>query len=168
MKQNEVSSVEKANITISFVNPPKSEKGPGNVKDTNGNYWKCWKETLGQFQVGSSYDITFEKGEYKGKPDNTVLTVKQSAKAPEAQQKAQQAPYAAPRYGSTDMATAERIFVCGALNAILGNQNLNPGDMTTAKIVATVNILRNAWVNTFGPAPKNNDDMNDSLDESFR
>lgn len=139
-----------ASIQIAFVNQPKSEKGPGNVKDTQGNYWKCWKETLGQFAPGSSYDITYEPGTYQGKPSNTVLTVKPSAKPPEAPApKAQQAPYTA-KYGSTDMATAERIFVCGALNAMLSNQNTIPGEMTAAKVIAAVHVLRTAWMNTFG------------------
>lgn len=159
--------MEKATVTIAFVNPPKSEKGPGNVKDTNGNYWKCWKETLLLFAVGSVYDITFEKGEYKGKPDNTVLTAKQSAKAPEPAQKAEQARYPAPKYGSTDMATAERIFVCGALNASLGNPEIVGGPPTGAAVIGLVNVFRQAWHNTFGTVQKD-DEMNDSLEDTFR
>jgi hypothetical protein len=60
------------------------------------------------------------------------------------------------------MAMAERIFVCGALNAMLHNQNTLPFTLLADDITARVNILRETWRRTFGN-PQQDAELNDEV-----
>ena len=65
-------------VTVAYVNEPKSEKGPGSIKDATGRYYKVWKTskhggaTLSDFENGKTYDIEYREEEYQGKPTYTV------------------------------------------------------------------------------------------------
>ena len=59
------------------------------------------------------------------------------------------------KYAPVGDATAERIFVCGALNAAISGGHVELSDVYLSNIV---NILRSVWANTLG-APKKVDDM---------
>ena len=75
-----------ATITAEYVNPPKG-KGPGNIKDSTGRYYKVWREskvpgtpTLSQFEVGKTYDIEYkDDGEYNGKPQYMITAIKSTS-----------------------------------------------------------------------------------------
>lgn len=69
-------------IKIAYVNPPKSSKGPGSVKTDKGEYFKVWPTTkipkgatLGDFEVGSTYEVECDEEEYNGKPQYTVRKI---------------------------------------------------------------------------------------------
>lgn len=69
-------------ITAEYVNEPKG-KGPGNIKDSRGQYYKVWKESkapgqavLSQFEKGKTYEVEFkDDGEYNGKPQYMITKV---------------------------------------------------------------------------------------------
>lgn len=71
----------KATIQVAYVNEPKSPTGPGNVKSTDGVYYKVWTKakdgaaTLSQFEPNKTYEVEFETGEYKGKPDHVIRKI---------------------------------------------------------------------------------------------
>jgi hypothetical protein len=54
-------------VTVAFVNPPKTPKGPGNIKLSDGRYVKVWPDDLGHFDKGGSYEIKIEEEQYQGK-----------------------------------------------------------------------------------------------------
>jgi hypothetical protein len=69
-------------IKIAYVNPPKSAKGPGNVKTDDGKYFKVWPTTkipkgatLGDFEVGNTYEVECDEEQYNGKPQYTVRKI---------------------------------------------------------------------------------------------
>jgi hypothetical protein len=68
-------------ITAQYVNEPKG-KGPGNIKTSDGRYFKVWKSaknggaTLGDFEPGKTYDIEYNEEEpYNGKPQYMVTKI---------------------------------------------------------------------------------------------
>ena len=67
-----------ATITAKYVNPPKSAKGPGSVKDANGVYWKCWPDQLANFQPDQSYLVGYTSEMYQGKEQHTIKSVTQA------------------------------------------------------------------------------------------
>lgn len=145
-----------ATIQVRYVNPPKTPKGPGSVKDANGTYWKVWKDDLAKFQEGGTYQVGFETEQYQGKDQYTVKAVSPAG----AQQATQQVPQPSPtpagtpspapighNRNGTDAATAERIFVCGIVN-----QGIAAGQVKVAAtdIAMAVNAARDAYRLTFG------------------
>jgi hypothetical protein len=57
-------------------------------------------------------------------------------------------------------ATAERIFVCGALNAAISGGHVELSDATLSNVV---NVLRSVWSHTLGAAKKNDDMDGDNI-----
>lgn len=131
-------------ISVAYINPPKSPKGPGSVKDTDGRYWKLWtRDTpLDQFAVGQSYDVVFETSTYQGKDEYTI----KRATPRGAPVKPNNGNGHAPRQ-PTDPTDAERMFTCSLLNAFIqaGKVDLDEGSLTQS-----TNMLRSVWQETFG------------------
>ena len=110
------------------------------------------------FKPGSTYKIEYESnGQFKNIRRSKLLV--------------EGAP---PTKGASypkDEGMAERIFVCGALNAMLNNSNVNPMEISPDNITSFVDSCRLAWNRTFGrPAPSMNpkkeggpDDMSDEI-----
>lgn len=63
-----------AEITIQYINQPEG-KGPGSIKDTEGRYWRIWPNKIAAFQgmEGSTVVVNYEVGEFRGKPQYTIL-----------------------------------------------------------------------------------------------
>ena len=57
---------------------------------------------------------------------------------------------AAPRYGSQDDATAERIFVCGVVNSVAPKIYEKLGTIDSEKLAALVQVARVTWASTLG------------------
>lgn len=180
-------------VTVAYVNAPRPNKKKGTIKVDDGSYYLAFPNILSQFREGGKYEITYETSEYQGRMYRTVQTVKaldgsSNVSAPQVFQAPEPAMSGA-RYGNADDKTAERIFVCGALNAAITSKAI---ELNIASLTQLVTILRTVWKATFGdnsavaaagrqgavmaqpqaaPAPGamtprvvvNNDDMNDEI-----
>ena len=67
--------MQSATVVCRYINPPKSPKGPGSIKDETGRYWKCWPKELSFFKEGNSYQLGFETEIYQGKESYIVRAV---------------------------------------------------------------------------------------------
>lgn len=157
-----------ATVTAKFVDPAPAGKKNGKIKDTNNAVWYFPNSELGKYHVGETYEIEYTENEFKGGIYRTIRAAKNVDKVPAAAAQPRP-PYpvksAGYSYGSTDLATAERIFVCGALNAYIGNPNTAIGDLGKVALVAFVNNLRSVWKNTLGGNPQRDEEMQDELPE---
>jgi len=127
-----------ATIKVAYVNQPKPTKKFGSVKDDGGTYYSVTPAMLGQFSPGGTYTVEYRTSDAGY---HTITSITQ-AQAPAAS-----AASGGGKYGSTDDATSERIFVCGALNAFISAGRIEP---TAQNVTAAVNALRSSWSNTFG------------------
>lgn len=142
---------QQATITVKYVNPPKG-KGPASVKDDKGVYWKFWTTgknpiDLETFREDQAYTVGYKTEQYNGKDQYTITDVLPSGHAPSAPR-----PAAANggKYAPTDDKTAERIYVCGGLNAAITAGKVDvfmPDD-----VVSATESLRSAYQATFGKA----------------
>ncbi len=123
-------------ITVAYVNAPKDGKAYGSIKTQDGKFISVHGDKLGQFQKGGSYVVEYETTE---KGYHNFKRLVSNGNTPQA------APAGAPPRAD-DLATAERIFVCGAVNNAVA-----AGHSTDwPSLVALVNNLRNAFAFTFG------------------
>ena len=123
-------------VTVAFVNAPKDGKAYGSIKTQDGKFISVHGDKLGQFQKGGSYVVEYETTE---KGYHNFKRLVSNGNTPQA------APAGAPPRAD-DLATAERIFVCGAVNNAVA-----AGHSTDwPSLVALVNNLRNAFAFTFG------------------
>lgn len=148
----------KATIVATKIFPPKPGKKRSTIVDERETLWGAMPSIASKMQVGGTYDVEYKEDHFAGK---TYLVIEGVWPVAGASPAPQPAPAAEPlpvapsasyttKYGNQDMATAERIFVCGALNAILSNQNVAPGTLGTDDIVGYVFSLRESWKLTFG------------------
>ncbi len=142
-----------ARISVSFVNPPKAGKTNGSIKTRDDQMYGVKPDMLGLFQPKGTYDIEFSERQFNGQTYKTVTSVKKVEDAPQATTGT-----GGGRYGATDDKTAERIFVCGALNAAIQGGHI---EMSSAYIGNMVEMLRLVWSETFGAdgKPAKNADM---------
>lgn len=138
------------NVTVSELRPPAVGKKRGRIVASDNTLYQAAPELLGKMATGQNYNIVYKDETYgeltyrvaeSAVPSGPSPSVAPAGRPPAPQQA---------RYGSTDMPTAERIFVCGALNAILANANTDPSKLSVASLVVNVNLLRQTWLNTFG------------------
>ncbi len=144
-----------ARITVSFVNPAKPGKTNGSIKTKDDQMYGVKPDMLSLFQPKGTYDIEFSERQFNGQTYKTVTSVKQVQDAPPATGNS------GGKYGNQDMATAERIFVCGALNAMIHGGLV---EVSQVYISNVVNVLRASWAETFGsnqPPKFDNPDMGD-------
>ena len=145
----------KATVTVSFVNQPKEGKKQGSIKTKDNALYGVFENMLGQFQPGSTYEIEYDSREWQGKTFHTVKSAKQVAAATNGA-----APAAGGRY---DNVTAERIYVCGLLNAFASGGQLA---IDKQQIRDATNIIRAVWQETFGgvmPKPTAKEEMDDEI-----
>lgn len=143
-----------ATVEVKYVNPPKQGKVNGSIKDATGQMYGVPPHLLPTFQQGATYNIDYSERNFNGAQYRTVTTAVLTAPP-----QASGGSYAG-KYGKTDDATAERIFVCGALNAAIQGGHV---EISSAVIGNVVNMLRLVWSETFGAGPKKNADMNDDI-----
>lgn len=142
-------------IIAKYVNPVQPGKKNGSVKTEDDQLFLVPPEMLGQFEQGGRYKIEYKTNNFKGVTYRYVEKVEREA-SPVAK-------HQAGKYGGhVDMETAERIFVCGSLNAMLANQNTMPFALSVENITERVNILRETWRRTFGNAQQNTE-MGDEI-----
>lgn len=133
-----------ATITPAYVNQPAPGKKEGSIKLKDGSFYGVPPAMLSQLQPNNTYEVEFTEREWNGKIFRSIKSAKLVS---------------AGQYGQTDNKTAERIFVCGALNAAIhgGHVQVTPETLTQA-----VNDLRQVWASTFGNKQKA-DDLNDEI-----
>lgn len=149
-------------ITVAGITPPAPGKKQGKIHDTTGKSWNVWGDKLHNYAIGMSYNITYDTNEFNGAQFNVIKTAVVAAEQPPQAQMAK--PQMQPQqYGLAPTAKDEQIFVCGALNNAMANQNINPMMLTGPDIIGLVEKFRMAWRNTLGKVQQNNSDMNDEI-----
>lgn len=150
-----------AEITVAFCNPQQAGKKNASIKTKDGKLYFVPPEMYDQFANGGTYRIEYADKSFTGRDNKrvTYLVV----------EKAEQTATAAParnhqpagRY-QDDPAVAERIFVCGAINNMMANPNIDPRGLTAPDITEQVNKLREVWRRTFAN-PQQDHDMQDEV-----
>lgn len=144
-----------SSITVRYVNSPKAGKKNGSIKGIHDDIYGVPPHMLGNFQPGATYTIDYSVRSFNGQEYKTVTTAVMASPPP-------QEGSGGGKYGNKDDATAERIFVCGALNAAISGGH---AELSEAFLCNVVNMLRGVWAETLGrpAAAKKNDDMNDEV-----
>lgn len=124
--------------------PPKQPGWSGSFKAEDGNYYGCKEEMVASIPIGTPVEVEITTKEKDGKTYRDIKRVVSAGVAPAAKPQVN-----GTRYGSTDDATAERIYVCGILNAwvahVAPSRDIKPSDLVTVTEAA-----REAWRQTFG------------------
>lgn len=142
-----------ATIVANYVNPPKPPAKSGTIRVPSGEYYGIQPNWVNQFAQGQTYDIEYTiTVAHNGREYKNITKFAMAQGAPAAAQ-----PNTGGKYGTTDDKTAERIFVCGALNAAIQSGRV---ELAVTDLVQIVQDLRTTWANTFGaPAQTNSGDM---------
>lgn len=151
-----------AQITVKYCNPQQPGKKNASIKTDDGQLYFVSPEMFTQFEQGGKYNIQYKTNTFKGVQYRHIESATKMNAAPPVNPLAAHNAGTRATYGVQDMATAERIFVCGALNAILANQNVNPFVLLPEDIKQRVNMLREAWRGTFGN-PQQDAELNDEI-----
>lgn len=159
-----------ATIVAAKVFRPKPGKKRWTIVTPDETLYGAMPDIASRFREGGTYEIGYKVDHFAGK-DYLVIEGAREVAAPTAAP----ATGSSGKYGAKDDETAERIFVCGALNASLGNPNFTPTELGGDALVAMVKRFRAVWAATFGapqaqptpaqkapPEPKI-DDMNDEI-----
>jgi hypothetical protein len=125
--------------------PPSQPGWSGRFKATDGSYYGVKEEMAGEIPLGVPTEVEITTKEKDGK---IYRDIKRVIGFPSKAGGGSTAP--APRAGSYDDATSERIFVCGALNAVLPKIFERDSGLLPSKLVEVVEMLRATWRNTFG------------------
>lgn len=147
------SASQKANIQVKFVNEPREGRKNGTIKTEDDELYGVPPQKLGMFQPGGRYQIEYSTRSWKGQDYKTVISA--NLLAPPSTNSG-----GGGKYGRTDDATAERIFVCGALNAAIQGGHV---ELSSATLGNVVNMLRQVWSETFGVPQKNADMDGDQI-----
>lgn len=146
-----------AEFTAKFINPAKPGKKNANIKTDTDDFYLVPLELVDQFTQGNRYKVEYRTSTFNGTTYKYVDKVEQVAQA--APSPGRNKPGA--RY-QDDAVVAERIFVCGAINNMMANQNIDPRGMSAADVTEQVNKLREVWRKTFGN-PQQDTEMQDEI-----
>lgn len=141
-------------ITVKEIIWPAQGKRQGKVIDTTGKSWQVWADKLSGFQQDGSYEL-LEVGasEFQGKTYYTIKSVKPVTHG--MRLTPPPTPTSRPQEHTMDHERRRDIFVCGAVNSILGHPTIDPLTFAGAQLVDIINKLKYVWEQTLGPnAPK--------------
>ena len=124
-------------ITAKYVNPAKSPRGPGSVKDEQGIYWKVWPDLLSRFQVGGTYTVGYKTEQHNGKDQFTVTQIQDVT----GQQLSQ--PSVPSTNGHGDHSRDEQIYVCGIVNNAIAAGKVDP--FSTDELVSITQAATDAF-----------------------
>ncbi len=133
-------------LTIAEIRWPAEGKDRGGVVGADGRKFGCFREKLGLFAVGNTYEIEVTDGQYQNVKSARLV----AADAPSRQQAAP-APQANGSgngyYRPTSPEDSERMFVCATLGALI-----RAGEVKNDKgqLFHTTQMLRLIWQHTFG------------------
>lgn len=148
----------KATITIKYINDPKPGAKNSSIKDDKDDFYLIDPAMAQGLQQGVSYNVSYRPNTWRGTVYKMVEKIEPASNfVPH--------PAAGPapargKYGVDDKVVAERIYVCGILNAAMSNPNVNPESITTAWLANMTSMARDAWMQTFG---KHNTELNDEI-----
>ena len=131
-------------LTVAEIKRPAEGKDRGNIIGVDGTKLGCFREKLGQSQIGSTYDIEHTDGDYKN-----VKSAKLIAAAGPAAQQAATAPAANGggngHYRPTCPQDAERMLVTSWGHAFIRTGQIEPNE---EQVVKMITILRRAYQRT--------------------
>ena len=157
-----------ATIVATKVFPPKPGKKRYTIVSSDEKLWGAMPDVASKFKEGGTYNIFYKEDHFGGKTYHVIEGATEAAGSAPKPSVATPAAANTGKYGAKDDETAERIFVCGALNATMGNPNFTPTELTGESLTNLVRRLRGVWADTFGspavkPEKSKNDDMNDDI-----
>ncbi len=148
-------------ITVAKIEPPAQGRKQGTIHDTSGGRWKAWGDKLANYQVGSTYTITYKTNSFNGQSfnviDNAVLA---SHGTP------QQARQVAATQTNSDDKRSEDIAVLALIKEWVAK--IPVGD--TEGLAHALRVCRSAWRNSknvlpskIETGPQNAEDFGDEI-----
>ena len=136
---NATALVEKAEITVQFVNPPKPGKKWGSIKDTKGAYYGGPPAILAKFQPGETCEIEYTLGG----TDGTLKAIKQKVEIPQVLQR----PVAPMPRAPTNPKDSVRMGTMGMVNALIASGQV---PMQRDAIKSAIKLCRDAYNDEWG------------------
>lgn len=139
-----------ATVTPKYINEPRGNAKSASIKDADGTYWGIPPAMMSSFRVGQPYIVKYDVTDSK---DGTRQFKNIKSATPVGGASVVAMPQKEVRTGhgggfnSTDTATAERIFVCGILNAAVRSGACS---IEAEELARVVRESRAAWAETFG------------------
>lgn len=137
-------------IEITNIYPPKKPGWSASIKGKDGNYYGVKENIANTLATGQVITADVATKEKDGKTYRDIIKIHDAG--PSGNSHAQPEPMTptAPRYGNTDESTAERIFVCGFVNAVSPKIYEKMGNVNSEQLTALVQVARVTWADTFG------------------
>ncbi len=136
-------------IQISKIYPPKQSGWSASIKAQDGNYYGVKEEVAKSLAEGQTITADVKMQEKNGKTYRDIIKIHDAG--PSARPGSTPAPtQSTGRYGSNDDATAERIFVCGFVNATAPKVYEKFGAISSDQLTALVMVARTTWEETLG------------------
>lgn len=133
-------------IVPKFVNMPKPGKSYGSVVLPDDRRYVGRPEVLGMMQKGQAYSIDTEKQDWTN-GQVVIVTKAVLANGTVAASKGNGDQF---KRQPTPEVDAERMYVCGLVNALAPAVYAKNGECTGATMIAMTNAARQAWRDTFG------------------
>jgi hypothetical protein len=133
-------------ITIQKIYPPKQEGWSASIKASTGSYFGIKESLVQGLSEGMTIEADTVSKEKNGKTYTDIVKVHGS-------QRSGSPLTAKAAYKPTDDATAERIFVCGLVNAVAPKIYEKGGNLTSEQLSALVQVARATWAQTLGRKP---------------
>lgn len=134
-------------IQIAKIYPPKQAGWSASIKDNLGQYFGVKAEIANTLSEGQTIQADIRTKEKDGKTFRDIIKIHDGSAS---QGKATAAATSNGRYGAHDDATAERIFVCGVVNAVAPKIYEKLGTIDSEKLAALVQVARVTWTATLG------------------
>lgn len=143
-------NIETATITAKYINPPKTPKGPGSIRDADGHYWKAWPDLLAKVKQGARIEVEYERGEYMGKETRTIKKIVGESASVPMMKATVSAPTAEAFLAQGYTEKDKLIYVECILKALLGNPAIDPSRVTAQDVANMTKIGLSAWAIAFG------------------
>jgi hypothetical protein len=137
-------------IQIAKIYPPKQAGWSASIKDNLGNYFGVKEALVSNLSEGQTISADVVTKDKAGKTYRDIVKIHGMNGGGSSAPSHQASAPAAPRYGSQDDATAERIFVCGVVNSVAPKIYEKLGTIDSEKLAALVQIARVTWASTLG------------------
>ncbi len=150
-------------ITVATITPPAAGKKQATLIATNGERWGVWPDKMAGYQPGATYKITkHTENAFQGKIFKTITESEIIPPATGVHRPTPAAPKTAQYVATAEDPTPRRIFICGAFNNLLANQNVNPLALEASDMIRIIGLFDQVWRNAVN-RPQHSDDMNDEI-----
>jgi hypothetical protein len=155
-------------ITVAAIEWPKEGKKQGAIIDSTGKRWGVWGDKMAGYQQFASYDITYETREFRGQSYTTIKTAAPLSGGPTAPPSPPlQTYHPSPAAGGFDNGRRMDIYVCGAVNNMLANPNVQPMQLSAIQLAELTRKAIDAWKLSFGPKPIARGELDSELDDEI-